>query len=355
MVPRNPLMWDEAAPTVPERAMITGRRQVLMVNFETAHPWVAERRARIRFAVQAFPLPDDPNPTESVITAGLLAERVGLDGFFIGDHPGYHIEPWLHLSNIAARTDHVQLGSVVNSVFHRNPSMLARMTADLDRISMGRVMLGLGIGWNEAEFAQLGVPFRPVPERQRGMEEALEIIDGMFGPEPVTFTGETWQVTNAHITSPPVQRPRPPILLAGAGENTLRQVVRWADISNFGASKNTGNVTSDEATVQKLARIDQLCAEAGRDPGTLLKSHFTSWLMLADSDKNAKAKLDHYFPDGLAEEQTRTRIFGSPETVSAYFRSLIGMGFQYFVIQIQDSRDLETIQLLGEAIAPNFA
>ena len=326
-----------------------------MVNFETAHPWVAERRDRIRFAVQAFPLPDDPNPTESVIAAGLLAERVGLDGFFIGDHPGYHIEPWLHLANVAARTEHVQLGSVVNCVFHRHPSMLARMTADLDRISLGRVMLGLGIGWNAGEFAQLGVPFRSVPERQRGMEEALEIIDGMFGPEPITFTGDTWHATNAHITSPPVQRPRPPILLAGAGVNTLRQVVRWAAISNFGASKNTGNVTSDEATAQKLALIDQLCAEAGRDPATLLKSHFTSWLMLAESDTAAKAKLDHYFPKGLTEEQTRTRIYGSPQTVSAYFQSLAAMGFQYFVVQIQDSRDLETIQLLGEAVAPDFA
>src|SRR5688500_8086496 len=104
-----------------------------MVSFENAHPWVAERQKQVRFAVQVFPLQDDPNPTESVISAGLLAENVGLDGFFIGDHPGYHIEPWLHLSNVAARTNRVQLGSVVNCVFHRHPSMLARMTADLDR------------------------------------------------------------------------------------------------------------------------------------------------------------------------------------------------------------------------------
>jgi alkanesulfonate monooxygenase SsuD/methylene tetrahydromethanopterin reductase-like flavin-dependent oxidoreductase (luciferase family) len=326
-----------------------------MVDFRTAHPWVAERRKSVRFAVQAFPLPDDTNPTESVIEAGLLAEQVGLDGFFIGDHPGYHIEPWLHLANLAARTSNVQLGSVVNCVFHRQPSMLARMAADLDRISNGRVMLGLGIGWNEPEFAQLGVPFRPVPERQRGLEEALQIIDGMFGPEPITFTGESWHVLNAHITSPPVQRPRPPILVAGAGEKTLRQVVRWADIANFGASKNTGNVTSDEATRQKLELIDKLCDEAGRDSSTLLKSHFTSWLMLAETEESAKAKLDRYYPDGLTEEQHRTRIFGSPQKVIDYFQGLIGIGFEYFVIQIQDSRDLETIRLLGETVAPSFA
>ncbi len=237
-----------------------------MVDFSSAHRWVAERKREIRFAVQVFPLPSDPNPTETAIGAGLLAQEVGLDGFLIGDHPGYHIEPWLHLAAVAARTSTIQLGSVVNCVFHRHPAMLARMTSDLDRISNGRLMLGLGIGWNAPEFAQLGIPFPAVPERQAALEEALEIIDGMFGPEPITFAGKHWQVENAWITAPPVQLPRPPIMIAGAGEKTLKQVVRWADIANFGGSRNTGNVQNDDQVLAKLRRIDELCAEAGRDP-----------------------------------------------------------------------------------------
>jgi alkanesulfonate monooxygenase SsuD/methylene tetrahydromethanopterin reductase-like flavin-dependent oxidoreductase (luciferase family) len=170
----------------------------------------------------------------------------------------------------------------------------------------------------------------------------------------VTLSGEHWHVINAQITSPPVQLPRPPILIAGAGEKTLRQVVRWADVSNFGGSRNTGNVQTDEQLSAKLALIDRLCAESGRDPATLLRSHFTSWLMLSDSDAEARAKLDRYFPRGLTEEQERTRIYGSPETVIAYFEGLAKLGFQYFVVQIQDSRDLETIRLLGEHVAPRF-
>lgn len=326
-----------------------------MVEFRQAHPWVAERQAGIRFGVQVFPLPDDPNPTESVVAAGLLAEEVGLDGFFIGDHPGYHIEPWLHLAVVAARTTRVQLGSVVNCVFHRHPAMLARMTADLDRISRGRVMLGVGIGWNEPEFAQLGIPFEPVPERQRGLDEALEIITGMFSDEPVTFEGETWWTRDARLTSPPVQLPRPPILIAGAGKRTLGQVAEWADISNFGGSRNTGDVRTDQEIVAKLAEIDQLCAQMGRDPGTLLKSHFTSWLMLAETDEDAQAKLKRYFPGKLSEEHKRTRIVGSPADIVEYYRSLAELGFRYFVVQIQDSRDLETIELLGREVAPELA
>jgi alkanesulfonate monooxygenase len=316
---------------------------------------VTERQeGGIRFGVQVFPLADDPNPTESVITAARLVEEVGLDGFFIGDHPGYHIEPWLHLAAVAAQTRRVQLGSVVNCVFHRHPAMLARMTADLDRISNGRVMLGLGIGWNEAEFAQLGIPFESVPERQRGLYEALEIIKRMFRLEPATFEGETWWTRGGIITSPPVQRSRPPILIAGAGKRTLRQVVEWADISNFGGSRNTGNVQNDRAIVDKLAEIDRLCVELNRDPQTLLKSHFTSWLMLSDTSEKARAKLDRYFPQGLTEEQTRTRIVGAPDEIVEYYRSLAELGFRYFVIQIQDSRDLETIELLGHEVAPKF-
>ena len=107
-------------------------------------------------------------------------------------------------------------------------------------------------------------------------------------------------------------------------------------------------VVADEEPVE----TDLLCAEAGRDPGSLLKSHFTSWLMVSESDAGANAKLDHYFPNGLTEEQSRTRIHGSPETVTAYFKALIEIGFEYFVVQIQDSRDLETIRLLGTEVAP---
>lgn len=323
-----------------------------MGEFGQAHPWVAARKDRVRFAVQVFPLPSDPNPTETTLQAGLLAEQVGLDGFFIGDHPGYHIEPWLHLSAVAAQTTHVQLGSVVNCVFHRHPAMVARMAADLDRISQGRLMLGLGIGWNEPEFRQLGAPFPPVPDRQDALDEALTVISGMFGDDPVTMKGRHWTAEKAWITSPPVQRPRPPILLAGAGNRTLRQVVRWADISNFGGSRNTGNVQTDDGLRAKLAQIDELCREVGRSPATLLKSHFTSWLMLADTDAAARDKLDHYFPDGLSEEHRRTRIHGSPDTVIAYFRSLQTVGFEYFVVQVQDAADYETIRLLGERVAP---
>ena len=321
-------------------------------NAQTVHPWVGERRADVRFGVQVFPLPDDPNPSATVIGAGLVADEVGLDAFFIGDHPGYHVEPWLHLAAVAVQTKGVTLGSVVNCVMHRHPAMLGRLAADLDRISGGRCLLGLGIGWNKPEFAQLGIPFEPVPDRQRALEEAIRIIDGMFGDDPFDLDGKTWSTTGATVGKA-VQARRPALLIAGAGDNTLRQVARHADVSNFGSSANTGNVAEGGAP-ERLAFLDRACEEIGRDPADVLRSHFTSWLMLAETRDLALAKRDRYYPDGLTKEQSRTRIVGSPAEVVDYYCGLVTQGFRYLVVQIQDASDVETIRLLGTEVAPRL-
>ena len=319
-------------------------------SIRPVHPWVAERRGDVRFGVQVFPLPDDPDPSATVIAAGVAADEVGLDAFFIGDHPGYHVEPWLHLAAVAVQTNRVALGSVVNCVMHRHPAMLGRLAADLDRISRGRCLLGLGIGWNEPEFAQLGIPFEPVPARQRALDEAIRMIDGMFGDEPFDLDGETWSTRGAAVGK--ARRPRPPILIAGAGDRTLRQVARHADVSNFGSSTNTGNVAEDAAP-ERLAFLDRACEEFGRDPRDVLRSHFTSWLMLAETREAALVKRDRYYPNGLTVEQRRTRIVGSPAEIVDYYRGLVAQGFRYLVVQIQDAADLETIRLLGTQVAPH--
>jgi len=291
-------------------------------NPNTVHPWVAARRDHVRFGVQVFPLPDDPNPSATVIAAGLVADAVGLDAFFIGDHPGYHVEPWLHLAAVAVQTKRVTLGSVVNCVMHRHPAMLGRLAADLDRISGGRCLLGLGIGWNKPEFAQLGIPFEPVPARQRALDKAIRIIDGMFGDDPFDLDGETWSTTGAAVGKA------------------------------VGSSANTGNVAEGGAT-ERLAFLDRVCGEIGRDPAHILRSHFTSWLMLADTRDLALAKRNRYYPDGLTEEQSRTRIVGSPAEIVDYYRDLVAQGFRYLVVQIQDASDIETMRLLGMEVAPH--
>jgi alkanesulfonate monooxygenase SsuD/methylene tetrahydromethanopterin reductase-like flavin-dependent oxidoreductase (luciferase family) len=315
--------------------------------------WVEDHRDRVSFGIQPVPRPDDPTPGKSLIEAGRLCEELGFDAFFIGDHPAYAPEPWLHLAAVATETKRIRLGSVVNCIFYRHPVMLARLATDLDHISDGRVILGIGIGWNEEEFAQLGIPFPSVPERQKALDEAVTILNGVWGPEPFTFHGRHFSTTNERIAPPPIQRPRPPLMIAGGGEKvTLRQVAQYAEACNFGSGRNVGRAHTHDEVRHKLAVLKSYCEEIGRPYDSILRTHFTSWLIVAESDEEAQAKLNRYYPDGLTEEQRLTRIAGSPERIAAYFQGLVDAGMQYFVVQVMDANDHETFRLLAQEVAP---
>jgi alkanesulfonate monooxygenase SsuD/methylene tetrahydromethanopterin reductase-like flavin-dependent oxidoreductase (luciferase family) len=317
------------------------------------HPWVEKYQSRIGFAVQGGARTDDPDANEVVMRAGLLTEDVGLDGFCIGDHPGLSPEVLLHLAALARETTRIELGSIVYCIYHRHPVMFARQIADLDRLSGGRAVVGLGIGWNVPEFARLGMALPPVPERQRALEEYVRILNGVWGDGPFSFTGVTFSTADAVIAPRPIQQPRPPIVIAGGGEKvTLRQVAQFADACNFGASANTGAIRGAEAVARRFAVLRGHCDVVGRPYEEILRTHFTSWLILAETEREARAKREKYFPNGLTEEQTYTRIVGTPDQVVAYCAELVDAGVQYFVMQTQDASDTETIELLGREVAP---
>ena len=320
------------------------------------HPWVEEFRDRVGWGLQAFALPEDPTPAASILTAGRAAEALGLDAFFIGDHPAYAPDAWLHLGVLAVQTTSIRLGSVVLCSGYRPPVLNARLTADLDNLSQGRVILGLGHGWNASEFAQLGLPYPPVPDRQEALEEAVQIIRGVWGSQPFTYHGKHHFTVEEQVAPPPVQQPGPPLILAGSGEKTaLRLVAKYADASNFGSGHATGLVRTFAGVRRKNDILDQYCHEAGRDPRSVLRSHFTSWLMLAPTEKEAIAKRERYYPDGLSEEQRYSRVIGTPEQAAAYYQGLVDAGMRYLVVQILDATDLETVELLASDLAPRVS
>ncbi len=320
---------------------------------QRVHPWVGQFEHHVGWGLQAFALPGDPNPASAILNTGRLAEVLGFDGFFMGDHPAYAPDPWVHLAVLAVQTQRIRLGSVVLCAGYRPPVINARLAADVDNLSSGRVILGLGHGWNASEFAQLGLPFPPVPERQAALAEYVEIIKGVWGGAPFTYQGAYHSTVDEQIAPPPMQKPAPPLLLAGAGEQTaLRLVARYADACNFGAGHSTGLARTNEEVSRKNAILDRFCLEEGRNPRAVLRSHFTSWLMIAPTDAEARKKRDRYYPKGLNEEQQYSRVVGSPETVAAYYQGLVDAGMQYFVTQILDAGDTETIELLATHVMP---
>src|SRR5215216_4412671 len=183
-----------------------------------SHQWVRDFRHRVGWGLQAFALPDDPDPAPRLMAAGRHADTLGFDAFFLGDHPAYAPEVWLHLGALAVQTSRVRLGSVVLCSGYRPPVLTARLAADLDNLSGGRVILGLGHGWNATEFAQLGLDFPPVPQRQAALTESIEIIRGVWGSEPYSYRGQFHTTERERVVPPPVMQPSPPIILAGAGE-----------------------------------------------------------------------------------------------------------------------------------------
>jgi alkanesulfonate monooxygenase SsuD/methylene tetrahydromethanopterin reductase-like flavin-dependent oxidoreductase (luciferase family) len=317
------------------------------------HHWVREFHDRVGWGLQAFALPHDVDPAPRVMAAGRMADALGFDAFFLGDHPAYAPEVWLHLGALAVQTSRVRLGSVVLCAGYRPPVLTARLAADLDHLSGGRAILGLGHGWNATEFAQLGLPFPPVAERQAALAESIEIIRGVWGPEPFSYRGQHHSTERERIVPPPVQQPSLPILLAGGGERTaLRLVARYADACNFGPGHATGLVRTADEVQHKNAVLDRYCEEVGRDPRSVLRTHFTSWLMLSPTEAAARAKLTHYYPEGINEEQQFSRVVGTPGQVAAYFQSLVDAGMQYFVVQTLDAADTETIELLAREVIP---
>jgi alkanesulfonate monooxygenase SsuD/methylene tetrahydromethanopterin reductase-like flavin-dependent oxidoreductase (luciferase family) len=314
---------------------------------------VIERRDRVTWGVQAFARLDDPDASHRVIAAGQLVDRLGLDAFYVGDHPGYTTDPWTHLAALAVTTERVILGSVVGCVLYRNPVVTARLASDLDRLSNGRFMLGLGCGWMKDEFAALGIPYHPASERQAALEEAVAIIEGVWGDAPFSFSGDHYAVTDARVFPPPLQQPRPPLMIAGGGERvTLRQVARLADACNFIPADRAVEVGVAEEARHKFAVLRQHCAEVGRNYDDILRTHFTGWLMLAPTEAAAEAKLARYFPDGLTERQRHDRLALTPAQAIAHYQSLADAGVQHFVIQSLDAGDHETFELLAREVVP---
>jgi alkanesulfonate monooxygenase SsuD/methylene tetrahydromethanopterin reductase-like flavin-dependent oxidoreductase (luciferase family) len=315
-----------------------------------AHPWVAEGRDRVRFGVSIY-----PQPTEWSRFMGIVRrmEELGYDSYWSYDHPTAHADCWTALTALALATERIRLGTMVACVYYRGPYLLARMAADVDRLSGGRLVLGLGIGHVVDEFGQVGIPFPPTPVRQRALEETVAIVRGLWSGEPFDYRGEQVAARSDGGFLGPVQAPYVPLLLAGGGERvTLRQVARFADASNMGAHDTTGSAATEEAIARKFGKLGEYCAEVGRPFESVLRSHFTMPLVLAETREALAAKLAGMPRETLA--RCGPALFaGTPAEAIAFYRGLAGAGFQYFIANVLDG-DEGTIELLGTEVMPAF-
>ena len=321
---------------------------------QTVHPWIAESGQRVRFGLGILGW----RAGGELIRLGQTAEKLGFDSYWVQDHPMGGPDCWTSLAALAVTTERLRLGSIVSCVYYRSPALLARQAADIDRLSGGRLVLGVGFGDNEEEFRKMNLPVPPVPERQAALEETVQIVRGLWTEKPFTFKGVHFSVQDATLPAGPVQQPRVPLLIAGGGERvTLRQVAQYADVSNFGESVHTGSARTLDDVRRKLAALRRHCESAGRPYEAILKSHIGLPVVLGESPDLLAAKLEAQF-GGLSASQAAfhkaSAVAGTPEDLIAYYRALIGLGIRYFIAAIY-SDDAESYELLADRVMPAFA
>ena len=290
-----------------------------------------------------------------------LAERLGFDAFFRSDHyrsfPGPADRPttdaWTVLAGIARETTTIRIGSLVSPVTFRHPGSFAKVVTTVDEMSGGRVEVGVGAGWNDAEHSQLGLAFPEIRERADLLEDELAILHGLWEePDGWSFEGHQISVTSASFNPKPVQRPHPPIIIGGEGSpRSLRLAARYADEYNMSS-------TGPDECAEAYGRLDVECRAIGRDPGTARRSVMAGLLMGAD-----EAELDRRVRDQIAMvgasgadakgwlEARRPRwIAGTPDQARAMVARFAAAGVDRIMLQDMLPRDHAMIELAAREL-----
>ena len=297
--------------------------------------------------------PDPADAFEAVKAKAQWAEDHGFVWFSVMDHMiqiprvGAPDEPvlegWTVLAGLSAVTSSIRLATLCTAVGYRNPAHLAKIAATVDLISRGRLTLVIGAGFFEDEYRQYGWEFPArAATRIRQLEEAVELILKMWTEPRTTFHGRYFHVEDAILEPKPLQKPRPPVLIAGGGEQmTLGAVARVADGCNI-VDGDIGEVT------HKFDVLRRHCDAVGRDYDTIEKTRIQPWLLARDEGA-VVAKRDRLAAGGP--------LRGFVGTVSEAI-DLIG---QYEEIEVDllinaDRRnDLETRELFASEVMPHFA
>ncbi len=182
-----------------------------------------------------------------------------------GDTDGPCLEAWVTLSALTQATKRIRVGTMVNGMHFRHPAVLASMASSLDIVSGGRLEIGLGAGWNEAEADAYGLSLGTVGERMTRFEEGTEVIHLLLTQEQTSFDGRFFELTDARNEPKPIQQPRPPIVIGGRGEKrTLRLVARFASMWDA--------LFVEDEKEEWLRLRDVMwahCEDVGRDPGEI--------------------------------------------------------------------------------------
>ncbi len=292
-------------------------------------------------------------------------ESLGYESAWVFDH--FHTVPvptqessyeaWTLMAALAPTTDSVRLGQMCTSNSYRNPAYLAKVAADIDVISNGRVEMGIGAGWHEHEYLGYGYEFPKPSVRIGQLEEGVEIMRRMWAEDEVRYDGRYYQLAGA------ISRPKPvqdsiPIWVAGGGEKlTLRTAARFADYTNFGW-------TVDEF-VHKSEILAGHASDIGRDYNEIVRSSLFT-ILVGETENAVQAKIDEYVgrigalagPDraeSARENLMAGGLVGTPEQVVEKLRPWVAVGMSYAIGYFPDAAyDSSSLDLFATRVAPQL-
>lgn len=269
------------------------------------------------------------------------AESVGFDSVWVGDHLLYQMtdgprgpwEAWSLLAAIAAVTERVQIGPLVAATSFHNPAILAKKAATIDEISDGRLIVGLGAGWNRTEYDAFGFPF---DHRASRFEEAFTIIRTLLREGSIDFEGEYYTLGDCEL----VPRPRPggpPLMVGSQGPRVLRATLPHVDMWNAWHAW-FGNTPA--GLVKLNDQVSALCREVGRDPGEVAR---TAAIMI-----QAPGGAGRVYGDN--EHQGGNAIAGSPDEVATALHAFAATGLAHAQLVV-DPITVGSIEWLGRVLA----
>jgi probable F420-dependent oxidoreductase len=289
---------------------------------------------------------ENPLRFETIAATARRAEELGFDSLWLSDHLFLDLakyggpatrygafEPLTTLAALASIVTRPRLGTLVLCEALRPASVLAKALATLDRVCGGRLDVGLGAGWYEPDYEGLGMKMPTPGERVDRLREAVEVVGGLLGGEPLTFDGRYHHADGALVDPPALQVPRPPVFVGGKGDRVIRTAVETAD------GWNTCWVMEPDQYRNRLEVVDRACERVGRDPATFWRS-LGLYALCGEDERDLAARFDRLrrvSPPGVIDEVTldewRTgRLVGTVEQVREQVAGWAELGVETIVV-----------------------
>lgn len=263
------------------------------------------------------------------------------------------LDPWLVMAALSQRNSKVRVGSMVFCQSYRNPALTAKMAASLDVLSNGRLEFGIGAGWKEIEYKAYGYPFPSGKTRIKQLEDAIQIIRGIWTNERFTFKGDYYQVEDVISHPKPFQKPMPIWIGAQEGKELMLRAT-----AKYGDGINIAWMTTPEDLDKRFQRLVQYCKEYKRNVTDIMKSVGLWTRAFETSEEMETAIIENAKARKVSVNEYRKRVsqalWGSTDHIASRLREFKQIDVSHIVLMFPHKEEIEHIKTFGKSVLPKL-